>query len=93
MKVNGINVEAAGKLPEQPIYLDHNATTPVHPLVVDAMLPYLRDHFGNPSRRLILIGGEIPRMFSCLFTGSWQFRSMDRRYDSNVICLCFDSVL
>ncbi|RYV52739.1 cysteine desulfurase family protein [Pengzhenrongella frigida] len=32
-----------------PIYLDHNATTPVDPRVVDAMLPYLRTHFGNPS--------------------------------------------
>jgi cysteine desulfurase len=32
-----------------PIYLDHNATTPVHPAVLDAMLPYLREHFGNPS--------------------------------------------
>jgi cysteine desulfurase len=32
-----------------PIYLDHNATTPVHPEVVEAMLPWLRKHFGNPS--------------------------------------------
>ena len=32
-----------------PIYLDHNATTPILPEVVDAMLPYLREHFGNPS--------------------------------------------
>jgi cysteine desulfurase len=32
-----------------PIYLDHNATTPIHPEVVEAMLPYLREHFGNPS--------------------------------------------
>jgi cysteine sulfinate desulfinase/cysteine desulfurase-like protein len=32
-----------------PICLDHNATTPVLPEVVDAMLPYLREHFGNPS--------------------------------------------
>jgi cysteine desulfurase len=32
-----------------PIYLDHNATTPVLPEVVDAMLPFLREHFGNPS--------------------------------------------
>jgi cysteine desulfurase len=32
-----------------PIYLDYNATTPVLPEVVDAMLPYLREHFGNPS--------------------------------------------
>lgn len=31
------------------IYLDHNATTPLLPEVVDAMLPYLREHFGNPS--------------------------------------------
>ena len=31
------------------IYLDYNATTPVLPEVVDAMLPYLREHFGNPS--------------------------------------------
>ena len=32
-----------------PIYLDYNATTPVLPEVVEAMLPYLREHFGNPS--------------------------------------------
>lgn len=32
-----------------PVYLDHNATTPLLPEVVDAMLPYLREHFGNPS--------------------------------------------
>jgi cysteine desulfurase len=31
------------------IYLDYNATTPVDPAVLEAMLPYLRDHFGNPS--------------------------------------------
>lgn len=37
---------SAGALP---IYLDHSATTPLHPAVVEAMLPYLREHFGNPS--------------------------------------------
>jgi cysteine desulfurase len=33
----------------KPIYLDYNATTPIDPAVVDAMIPYLRDNFGNPS--------------------------------------------
>lgn len=31
-----------------PVYLDYNATTPVDPAVLEAMLPYLADHFGNP---------------------------------------------
>lgn len=34
---------------DNPIYLDYNATTPILPQVVEAMLPYLREHFGNPS--------------------------------------------
>ncbi len=33
------------------IYLDNNATTPVDPRVVEAMLPFLVEHFGNPSSR------------------------------------------
>jgi cysteine desulfurase len=34
---------------EKPIYLDHNASTPLLPEVLEAMLPYLGEHFGNPS--------------------------------------------
>lgn len=37
-----------------PIYLDYNATTPLDPAVVEAMLPFLRDHFGNPSSSHVL---------------------------------------
>ena len=35
----------------QRVYLDYHATTPVDPRVVDAMLPYLREEFGNPSSK------------------------------------------
>ncbi|GAB3625554.1 cysteine desulfurase [Pandoraea terrae] len=34
-----------------PIYMDYSATTPVDPRVVDKMLPYLREQFGNPASR------------------------------------------
>lgn len=33
----------------RPVYLDHAATTPLDPEVLEAMLPYLRENFGNPS--------------------------------------------
>lgn len=33
----------------QKIYLDHNATTPLHPEVLEVMLPVMQDFFGNPS--------------------------------------------
>ena len=33
----------------RPIYLDYNSTTPIDPAVLKAMLPYLQDHYGNPS--------------------------------------------
>ena len=34
--------------PHFPIYMDYGATTPVDNRVVDAMIPWLREHFGNP---------------------------------------------
>ena len=30
------------------IYLDHVATNPLHPEVLDAMMPYFKEHYGNP---------------------------------------------
>lgn len=35
--------------PLKPIYLDYNASTPVAPEVLQEMLPYLQQHYGNPS--------------------------------------------
>lgn len=40
------------------IYLDHHATTPVDPAVLDAMLPYFGERFGNPSSRHHAFGQE-----------------------------------
>lgn len=71
-------------LAKGPIYLDYNATTPVDPRVVDAMLPYLVAHFGNPSslhaygeptrRALAESRGAVARLLGCeaeevVFTG------------------------
>ena len=44
--------------PHFPIYLDYSATTPCDPRVVDAMIPWLREHFGNPASRSHAWGWE-----------------------------------
>ncbi len=41
-----------------PIYLDYSSTTPVDPRVVDAMIPWLHERFGNPASRSHAFGWE-----------------------------------
>ena len=44
--------------PHFPIYMDYGATTPCDARVVDAMVPWLREHFGNPASRSHAWGWE-----------------------------------
>jgi cysteine desulfurase len=62
-------------LEQGPIYLDYNGTTPIDPRVVEAMLPYLTSHFGNPSSThfyarvphtaIETARGQVARLLSC----------------------------
>lgn len=60
----------------RPIYLDHNATTPLDPRVLEAMLPYFQDEFGNAASRNHAYGrsaraavegarGQVARLIGC----------------------------
>ena len=44
--------------PHFPIYMDYSSTNPCDPRVVDAMIPWLREHFGNPASRSHAWGWE-----------------------------------
>jgi cysteine desulfurase len=48
--------------PHFPIYMDYGATNPVDPRVVEAMIPWLREHFGNPASRSHAWGWEAEEM-------------------------------
>jgi cysteine desulfurase len=55
---NASQPEPAMSTPHFPIYMDYSATNPCDPRVVDAMIPWLREHFGNPASRSHAWGWE-----------------------------------
>jgi cysteine desulfurase len=66
----------------EPIYLDNNATTRVDPAVVDAMLPFFTEHFGNPSS-IHAFGAQVGK---ALKTARTQVQSLlGAEHDSEII--------
>lgn len=52
IKMKGISLSG------RPMYLDMQSTTPLDPRVLDAMLPYFTDMYGNPHSRTHMYGWE-----------------------------------
>jgi cysteine desulfurase len=63
------------------IYLDNNATTKVDPEVIEAMLPYLRDYYGNPSS-MHTFGGQVGKAVK---TGRAQLAALLGAEDSEIV--------
>jgi hypothetical protein len=57
-KVESARYRPMDMTPHFPIYMDYGATNPVDQRVVDAMIPWLREHFGNPASRSHAWGWE-----------------------------------
>src|SRR3954454_24829309 len=49
---------ASGRANRRPVYLDNQATTPLDPRVLDAMLPYFTEQFGNPHSESHVYGKD-----------------------------------